>query len=73
MSSSRVPDPPVTVSIPRAADMLGISYWTARNWIAAGKFPAQIIQIGPLQRVRTADLEAILAGKVPGDQSEQVA
>jgi predicted DNA-binding transcriptional regulator AlpA len=44
------------ISITYAAQILGISCKTARNWLSAGKFPVQTVRIGGRRMLRSIDL-----------------
>jgi excisionase family DNA binding protein len=54
---SRVPSR--LLSLRQAADYLGVSYWTVRNWVESGKLSA--IRLGPkLIRIERSDLDRFI-------------
>ncbi|MFE5572058.1 helix-turn-helix transcriptional regulator [Amycolatopsis japonica] len=50
-----------TVSVPEAAQVLGISEWLAYKLINRGEFPAKVLPLGARKRVSTASLRGLLA------------
>lgn len=51
---------PETVSVPEAADRLGISRKTAYKLVKDDDFPAKCIRVGSKLRVVVADLDRLL-------------
>jgi excisionase family DNA binding protein len=49
-----------TVTVPQAAEQLGVSPDTAYREIRAGRFPVPVVRIGRQLRVPTAPLERLL-------------
>jgi excisionase family DNA binding protein len=54
-----------TVSVPEAADRLGISRSNAYALVRKGIFPVRVIRVGRLVRVSAAELDATLGVTVP--------
>lgn len=58
---------PLTVTIPEAAALLGVSRRTAYELAARNEFPVPVLTIGRCKRVSRRQLEAFIEG--PGDQA----
>jgi excisionase family DNA binding protein len=58
-TAPRIEGPAPLLTIRQAADLLGVSYWTVRSWIEAGKLRA-IRLPGRLIRVHPRDLDRFI-------------
>lgn len=46
------------LSIPEAAEILGVSKWTLYSWCETGKVPS--VKLGRLRKIRVEDLRAFI-------------
>lgn len=53
------------ISVPEAAERLGLRPQTARNWLWQGRFPVPTVTLGRRRLVRVQDLEAFVASLKP--------
>ena len=58
-SAERIEQPRRLLTVQEAAQLLGVSAQTIRNWLCAGKCPLEPVRLGRAVRFRSVDVERI--------------
>ena len=69
MTATKTAPEPATLSIPAAAERLGIGRSLAYALVQRDEFPVRILRLGQRMRVSRVELDRYLAGEVAADDA----